>query len=34
MDADLRYLEIKVAIRNQKNEKVLRGILKAGVMDE
>ena len=34
VDADLRYLEIKVAIRNQKNEKVLRGILKAGVMDE
>ena len=32
---DLRYLEeIKVTIRNQRNEKVLRGLLKAGVMDE
>ena len=30
---ELRYLEIKVMIRNQKNEKVLRGVLKAGVMD-
>lgn len=34
VDYDLKYLEIKVMIRNQKNEKVLRGLLKAGVMDE
>ena len=34
VDTDLRYLEIKVTIRNQRNEKVLRGLLKAGVMDE
>lgn len=34
VEFDLRYLEIKVTIRNQKNEKVLRGLLKAGVMDE
>ena len=34
IDPDLKYLEIKVTIRNQKNEKVLRGLLKAGVMDE
>ena len=34
VDRDLRYLEIKVTIRNQRNEKVLRGLLKAGVMDE
>lgn len=34
VDYDLKYLEIKVTIRNQKNEKVLRGLLKAGVMDE
>ena len=33
VDTDLRYLEIKVTIRNQRNEKVLRGLLKAGVMD-
>jgi len=31
VDFDLRYLEIKVTIKNQKGEKVLRGILKAGV---
>ena len=30
---ELKYLEVKVTIRNQKNEKVLRGVLKAGVMD-
>ncbi|MBP5281786.1 MAG: MaoC family dehydratase [Lachnospiraceae bacterium] len=30
---ELKYMEIKVTIRNQKNEKVLRGVLKAGVMD-
>lgn len=30
---ELKYLEIKVTIRNQKNEKVLKGLLKAGVMD-
>ena len=34
VDRDLRYLEVKVPIRNQRNEKVLRGLLKAGVMDE
>ncbi len=34
VDRDFRYLEIKVTIRNQRNEKVLRGLLKAGVMDE
>lgn len=34
VDYDLKYLEIKVIIRNQSNEKVLRGVLKAGVMDE
>lgn len=33
VDFDLRYLEIKVTVRNQNNKKVLRGILKAGVMD-
>lgn len=34
VDIDLRYTEIKVTIKNQNNEKVLRGVLKAGVMDE
>lgn len=34
VDLGLKYLEIKVTIRNHKNEKVLRGLLKAGVMDE
>lgn len=34
VDIDLKYCEIKVTIRNQNNEKVLRGVLKAGVMDE
>ena len=34
VDAGLKYLEVKVTIWNQKNEKVLRGLLKAGVMDE
>lgn len=33
VDYDLRYLEIKVTIKNQRGEKVLRGILKAGVLD-
>ena len=33
VDYDLRYLEVKVTIRNQRNEKVLRGILKVGVID-
>jgi len=33
VDYDLKYLEIKVTITNQKNEKVLRGGLKAGVID-
>lgn len=34
VDYDLKYLEIKIIIKNQKDEKVLRGLLKAGVMDE
>ncbi len=34
LDMELRYLEVKVTITNQKQEKVLRGVLKAGVMDE
>ena len=34
VDTDLNYLEVKVTIRNQKNEKVLRGLLKAGVLNE
>lgn len=34
IDVDLKHTEIKVTIRNQKNEKVLRGVMKAGVMDE
>lgn len=33
VDYDLRYLEVKITIKNQRNEKVLRGILKAGVID-
>jgi len=33
-DIDLSYLEIKVTIRNQKGETVLRGKLNAGVMYE
>ena len=34
VDTELKYLEIKVTIWNQKKEKVLRGLLKAGIMDE
>lgn len=34
VDIDLKYLEIKVSIRNQDHVKVLRGMLKASVMDE
>ena len=34
VDIDLRYVEIKVTILNQDNKKVLRGLLKAGVLDE
>ena len=34
VDIQLKYLEIKVTIWNQKKEKVLRGLLKAGIMDE
>lgn len=34
VDLDLKYTEIKVTIKNQKKEKVLRGLLKAGVIDE
>lgn len=30
---ELKYLEIRVTMRNQKGEKVLKGLLKAGVMD-
>lgn len=33
VDPDLKYLEIKITVKNQRNEKVLRGSLKAGVMD-
>ena len=33
VEYDLRYLEVKVTIFNQNKEKVLRGILKAGVID-
>lgn len=33
VDYDLRYIEVKVIIKNQHNQKVLRGILKAGVID-
>ena len=33
VDYDLKYLEIKVTIKNQKGERVLRGLLKAGVID-
>ncbi len=32
IDVDLRYVEIKVSVLNQNNEKVLRGILKARVI--
>lgn len=32
-DDVLKYLEIKVTMKNQRGEKVLRGVLKAGVMD-
>ena len=34
VDTDLNYLEVKVTIRNQKNEKVLRGLLKAGILNQ
>lgn len=34
VDVDLRYVEVKVTIVNQNNKKVLRGLLKAGVLDE
>ena len=30
---ELNYIEIKVTMKNQKGEKVLRGVLKAGVLD-
>ncbi len=33
VDYDLKYLEVRVTIKNQHNEKVLRGMLKAGVID-
>lgn len=33
IDYDLRYLEVKVTIKNQHNSKVLRGLLKAGVLN-
>ena len=33
VDYDLRYLEIKVQMKNLRGDKVLRGVLKAGVMD-
>ena len=34
VEADLRYMEVKVTIVNQNGEKVLRGVMKAGVQDE
>ncbi len=34
LDTDFNYVEIKVAIRNQRGEKVLRGLLKAGFTDD
>lgn len=34
VEAELKCLEVKVTIKNQRNEKGLRGILKAGVVDE
>ena len=34
VEVSLKYIEVKVVVRNQRGEKVLRGILKAGVMDE
>ena len=34
VDLDLRYVEIKVSIKNQDSVKVLRGLLKVGVLDE
>ena len=34
IDADLRYVEIKVSIVNQENKIVLRGLLKTGILDE
>lgn len=34
VDVDLKYAEIKVTIKNQKNIKVLRGLLKVGVVNE
>lgn len=34
VDYDLHYLEVKVAVLNQDNKKVLRGLLKAGVIGE
>lgn len=33
VDYDLRYLEIKVTIKNQNDQKVLRGLLRTGVID-
>lgn len=34
IDITLKYIEIKVTIKNQKDEKVLRGILKVGILNE
>lgn len=34
IDVDLRYAEVNVTIMNQDGKKVLRGLLKAGVLDE
>ncbi len=33
VDVDLKYAEIKVSIRDQEHKKVLRGLLKVGVLD-
>ena len=33
INRELNYLELKVTMRNQKNEKVFRGLLKEGVLN-
>ena len=33
VDMELKYIEVKINVLNQKSQKVLRGILKAGVFD-
>lgn len=34
VEVDLHYMEVKVTIVNQDGQKILRGIMKAGVQDE